>query len=59
MKPPIKAIKKIIKFCHSKKPFDCNGCELQEFCKGCFLGIPDEDWREWYSELKKEVKNND
>lgn len=59
MKPPIKAIKKIIKFCKTKDYFECCNCELFKFCESHFRGIPYSHWIEDYNKLKKEVHKYD
>ena len=59
MKPPIKEIKKIIKFCDTKNDWECDACEIQPFCDRWFNGCPNSSWKDDYKKLKKEVKNND
>ena len=56
MKPPIKAIKKIIKYCGTTGDWTCGSCELHKFCEKHFQGIPCSDWMDDYKKLKKEVK---
>ncbi len=58
MKPPIKAIKKIIKFCKSKDIVACDGCEIKPFCNENFRSCP-VSWKRDYKELKEELENND
>lgn len=54
MKPPIKAIKKIIKFCKSKNVAECDKCELEKFCSYCLISTPDSYmWEDTYKELKE------
>jgi hypothetical protein len=55
MKPPIKAIKKIIKYCRTKSDWVCGNCELNQFCLKHFQGIPCSEWVDDYKELKEEV----
>lgn len=59
MKPPIKAIKKIIKYCGTRSDWECDRCELIKFCGKNFQGIPYSNWTDDYKKLKKEVKEND
>ena len=59
MKPPIKAIKKIIKFCESKNDWECNTCEIQSFCDRWFNGCPNSSWKHDFKKLKKELEKNE
>ena len=53
-KPPIKAIKKIIKFCKTKDFISCGNCELSDFCNQNFQDIPSSwDMPKSWKKLKK------
>lgn len=58
MKPPIKAIKKIIKFCKSKDISVCSSCEIKAFCNENFSSCPT-SWKRDYKDLKKELEKNE
>ena len=51
MKAPIKAIKKIIKYCE-KRDFLCSDCEIKDICDECFCGVPQTRWKTLLSNVK-------
>lgn len=55
MKPPIKAIKKIIKYC-KKQDEMCSECKIKELCEGCFSATPHLGWK-WTLKGMKEKES--
>ncbi len=59
MKAPIKAIKKIIKYCE-KRDFLCSDCKIKDICDECFCGTPQNSWKNKLRDLTgfEEYKEN-
>lgn len=55
MKAPIKAIKKIIKYC-KKQDDSCSDCEIKEICINCFSNTPYLGWK-WTLKGMKEKES--
>ena len=52
MKAPIKAIKKIIKYC-GEQDDSCSKCEIRKLCDNCFSGTPHLGWKWILKEMKE------
>lgn len=52
MKVPVKALKKIIKYCKKQDAF-CHDCEIKELCDKSFIGIPSQKWSYFVNKLEK------